>query len=89
MIVTKRISTSSENVQDLLDTMNAFELLYEIEDPEPSTYDGKMLIPIKFSGEHGTVVDFLMWQLSVSRKNAERMIGLLPPGIAKDADTKN
>jgi len=86
MIVTKRISTSAENVQDLIDTMGAFDLKFEIEDPEPSAYDGKMLTPIKFSGEHDVVVDFIMWQFSVSRKFAERKIGTFPPGIPEEAE---
>lgn len=85
MIVTKRISTSAENVQDLIDTIGAFELTFEIEDPEPSAYDGKMLTPIKFSGEHETVVEFMMWQFSVSRKVAERMVGTYPPGVPEEA----
>lgn len=85
MIITKRISTSPENVQDLLDTMGAFEMTFEIEDPEPSAYDGVMMTPIRFSGEYEMVLQFMMWQLSVSRKVAERMLGISPPGVHEEA----
>lgn len=85
MLITKRISVSAENVQDILETMDAFDLSYEIQDPEPSVYDEKLVTPIEFTGDYEGVIGFMMWQLSISREMAEKMVGGVPPGVPEEA----